>query len=272
MIFFVVAAYYEKYLPHVLAEMRGIERASKRLGMQTECLFVLNNPALAPLLETPFILHDNSGMEFGAYQRGLDEISRKVGDEDLVIFANDTFCTHHCFSTVLRSNLLSAVQRMAATPGEPTAAGPIDTSFYSFCVRTIRISRWVSTWMFAMNAAALRAIDGLIYVPEVDTDIQQSECVDDFFSRDMDEALKRYLCDWLFRTEPVTTWHERWHGARTLTPESAGVLADKARSILQEKYLSARLEARSTAFYEIRPMGWKQRAAHCAARAFTGLQ
>jgi hypothetical protein len=79
--------------------------------------------------------------------------------------------------------------------------------------------------------------------------------IDAFFSPRLDAVLREHLGRWLF----VSAGEMSWYRAAPLDAQNAPAFSRKARSILQEKYLSARLEAAGTIFADIKQMSHSER-------------
>jgi hypothetical protein len=141
----------------------------------------------------------------------------------------------------------------------PEAAGVVSTSpIGSFNLQGLSLDRWISTWAFVINHAGLRALSGRIYDPALDELVPGGVSSDAFWHASLDQQLVDHLNVWLFGN----SGHHRWYAAEPLNPHNAESFARKARSILQEKYLSARLLSQRAQLQSIRPTGWSQRLLH----------
>jgi hypothetical protein len=121
--------------------------------------------------------------------------------------------------------------------------------------------------VFALNLAALRELEHKLYVPRLNADVPGGPTLDTFFSARLDRDLKAHIASWLF----ATTGRDRWYKSEPLNPENAERMAEKARAILQEKYLSARLEYAPADFRDIRPRRWDE-VSHVMLTAINGLR
>lgn len=254
----VLTVFYPECLDASVRALQQLELELQQRGARTRCLLVSNNQQL--MLDGtgyPWVRHDNSGMEFGAYQAGLDRIAWADDGCDVVLFVNDTLSTHHVLSSVIRSNLSESICRIAALADTPAICGEVDVSARSFAVRGLKVVRWVSTWAFALNWQALKALTFRVYVPELDADIQADSSPDKFFTPGVDPVLRAHLSGWLFAAGA-----SGWQHAAPLTSDNAASMARKARAIMQEKYLSARLEASAAMFSDIRPTSIRQITTH----------
>lgn len=203
----------------------------------------LNQSSAARNESTTLLRHDNSGMEFGAYQAGLDRLLDGF-DPDWVLFANDTFSTHHAFGAAYRKKLAAALELSFDHPG---VIGQVVALPRSYQMRSLRTHRWVTTNLFAVNRAALRSLDARIYRADLDPLVTQTSQMEEFFAPDIDPFLREHLEAFLFGARPG--W--RWYACEPLQPANVEKMARKARSILQEKYLSASLESLGAEFVNL---------------------
>jgi hypothetical protein len=257
--------YYSDYLRDSTS---AVARLAARTGAET-VVAVANRDDLLPSLEAlasrfparsiKCLQHDNTGLEFGAYQAGLDCV--RDADPEWVVFANDTFAVHNCFYSVYQNHLVSAL----ATPADDTlcAAGEVVSLAKSFNIGGIRSNRWLTTSIFAINRAALRALNHRVYHPEINELIRSSSARDLFFSEALDATMAAHLAGWLFGVPGQGAWY----GAAPLTDESAPRLARKARSILQEKYLAALLDEAGAWFFDLNPYGVREKITRRVERA-----
>jgi hypothetical protein len=254
----VSAHYYRSYLGPSLRAAAGLAQAAGAEAF----VAVTNHPALIDELPCAFarlglprvehVVHDNTGYEFGAYQAGLDRLAPL--DLDWVLILNDTYALHRAFTSVHRRHLLEVLAR-PADDSASLAAGEVETYGRSFAILGARTHRWLSTSVFALNRVALRALGGRVYRPELDALVPGGPDVDRFFAPALDGALARHVAAWLL----VPRGPDTWYGAAVPDAANAARLAAKARSILQEKHLSALLEEASTWFFDLRGSGPRDR-------------
>jgi hypothetical protein len=184
--------------------------------------------------------HDNSGLEFGAYQAGLDLLrSSDNNDFDLIIL-NDTVGIHH---PLISETLSAFVRTLTIEPWPCRAVGVICTAPRVLSIDRFSTSRWLRSNLMGFDAEAISRIGYRIYVPEIDEYVTTTADAQSFFSSSVGRSLQDRMSRWLFATSG-----DRWYGAAPLSPENAAKLAAKARSILQEMYLSMRLEQVFAAF------------------------
>ena len=195
---------------------------------------------------TTVLRHDNSGMEFGASQAGLDRLLADH-DPEWVLFANDTVATHHSFGTIYRRKLAAELGRRREVPA---IIGQVVSLPRSFQIEGRRTHRWITTNLFALNRAALRVLDGRVYRIDLDARVTETSEMADFFALQVDPVLREHLEAWLFRAHPG--WH--WYASDPLSAINMTKMARKARSILQEKYLSAVLEDVGAEFVNVKEL------------------
>ena len=242
--------YYEHYVqPGCVAARRLAARAKAE-----QMVFVANRPGLVEAIRrfagagsegrASVLEHDNAGAEFGAYQAGLHSLLPNL--PTWVIFLNDTFSLHQSFSSVYRRKLLSCVASLGASP--PRAAGQIESLPAEYSILGSRTNRWLTTNIFALNRAAIDALDGKLFHPELDAFVRASAKPGEFFSSQVDPVLAEHLSAWLFGRPS----EKAWYGAEPLDDSNARRFAFKARAILQEKYLAALLLEAGTVLIDVR--------------------
>ena len=242
----VAAVYYPSYLAHLASIVQRIS-ASRPLDLLS---IVINGTNISPhdaenhfdgLARKRIIhQHDNSGFEFGAYQAGLDLLRSSDDSNFDLIILNDTAGVHY----PLNNETLSAfVRTLTIEPWPCRAVGMIDTVPRALSIDRFLTSRWVRSNLMGFDAEAISRIGYRIYVPAIDDYVTATADAQSFFSSSVGRSLQDHISRWLFATSG-----NRWYGAAPLAPENAAKLAAKARSILQEKYLSMRLEQVFAAF------------------------
>jgi hypothetical protein len=250
----IVSVHY--YPEYVEESLRHWGEMCERLRPK-RCVLVANNPTVLLALQeaarrsayaSSVLLHDNSGLEFGAYQAGVERLLT-AGEPDWTVILNDTFAIHQCFSGPMRRHLVHAVTTIDDQE-TPIVVGQVESLPRSFDLLGLRMHRWITTNAFAVNRGALRALMRRLRCAEPDELVAGSTPAKAFFSAQLDPVLREHLSNWLF----VPGGPLSWYRAAPLDEQNAAALARKARSILQEKYLSARLEAAGTIFVDIKQM------------------
>jgi hypothetical protein len=250
------------YYPHYLERSTAFTRHAVNAVGATVCVFVGSQAELVDGLEAAaaplscdaiVARHDNVGLEFGAYQRGLNEI-QDLASYDWVLIVNDSFSLHEPFPWQRMKNA-SEQMKWRLSERAPVAIGKIEGLERSFIIEGIRAHRWLTSNLFVLSRAALKGLRTRIYCPELERLIVDSDDPGCFFAPELDVVLRRHISRWLF--DPSERFH--WYRAAPLTSANSALFASKARSILQEIYLSARLEALSTAFVDVGWLGRWQR-------------
>ncbi len=251
--------YYPRYLTQSVAAVGTLGRAAGA-GMHVA---VANDPAIAAELaraagtlgfpRADCIVHDNRGLEFGAFQAGLDRLLR-AEDPDWILFVNDTFARHRPFPSVHRRHLLAALTR-PSDDRTPLAAGEVEEHGRSWEILGKRSHRWLTTAVFALNRPALHVLGDKVYSPEVDALVRTTAESSAFFAPELDPAIADHIRAWILAPASRHTWYR----SAPLSAENASRMAGKARAILQEKYLSAALEEAGTWFFDVKGSGAKDR-------------
>ena len=237
------------YADYQRRNLREIERLKRAIPIDRH-VGVLNGGAeliegIDGFNEAQWVRHDNEGQEFGAYQQGLD-VLLEGNRPDWVIFMNDTLGTHTRLSG-------GSVHRLQVAVGSPPSSLPIVAGVLhhierSFHIHGHRGSRHMRSHAVALNAVALDGLEHRIRVADIDALIAGAATCDSFFAEHCDPSLKLRLADYLFRTDAAL----KWYRAAPLTHNNCAAMARKARAILQEFYLSLRLETASTVFVDLR--------------------
>jgi hypothetical protein len=242
----VSAHYYPDYQRRNLREIERLKRAipiDRHVGVLNggaELIEVIAGPS-----GTQWVGHDNEGQEFGAYQRGLDVLLE--GERpDWVIFMNDTLGTHTRLACGVLQRLQTAVE--SPTSSLPLMAGVLHHIERSCQIHGHRGSRHMRSRAMALNGVALGVLERRIRAAEIDALIAGAATRDSFFSEGCDPALQLRLASYLFQTDAAL----KWYRAAPLTHDNCAAMALKARAILQEFYLSLRLESASAIFIDLR--------------------
>jgi hypothetical protein len=103
-----------------------------------------------------------------------------------------------------------------------------------------------------------------LYRPELEELVQSVADPEQFFSPRIDPCLVQHLRAWLFDAESPYAWY----GAETLGEVNVARFARKARSILQEKFISALLEEGQAWFLDIKTYSVRERGLERLEAAF----
>jgi hypothetical protein len=252
----IVCAFY--YPEHVGQTIRALDRIRSAVPTTLSVFVANSSEARTRLAAAPspggvveLLSHDNSGMEFGAYQAGLDRVLER-SDPDWVVFANDTFSTHVSFATPYHRRLVAELARSSPFPA---VVGQVEALRRSYGICGLRAHRWITTNLFALDRAAIEGLARRVYWTDVDAQIVETADPEKFFAASLDPAIREQLEAWLFKARPG--WH--WYGAQALQAANAARMCRKARSILQEKYLSAALEAQSAEFIDLKQLSVREK-------------
>jgi hypothetical protein len=243
----IALSYYPPYLNQLV---RKIDELDRRLRFSA-AVVVLNNRAIslertqAKLKfrwgQTNVIEHDNSGREFGGYQAGLDFLIRTAREVGNYLIVNDTFGIHYEFYS---EHFAALERRICDNTLKQRIAGHVDQHEERLSLRELTSDRWVRSNLMFIDSAAVKSIHNRLYVPEVDSWINDRSDPAEFFGDEVGPATRTKLSKWLF--EPGG-----WYGAAPLCIENQQRFCEKARSILQEFYLTMRLNHAGTAVQDL---------------------
>jgi len=175
--------------------------------------------------------HDNSGAEFGGYQRAVDIMIEQGADKMFVM--NDTIGPHQFVDAPF---LRDFVANFDADKTGIAAGGRMVMASDEISIGRYSSRFWLQSHILAFDKGALARVDYRVYFPEISELIRNTSSVEEFFSPEIGLFLRSHLTHWLFGSGPGT-----WYNARPLSADTSNILASKARAILQELSLSMRL-------------------------------
>jgi hypothetical protein len=189
----------------------------------------LGDPAIGlPVLE---LEDDGLRWEFGAWQRGIDAL-RGPGEPDAWLLVNDTAGVNDPWPLAERRALRGAADAMALSDAV-TLAGALKPAPPGCALGGRPLPAWVQSQAFSLSAAALRALEGSVFDPNVFAapQVTQGQFT---FPETVSLALAAHIGGWLTRPGK-DGW--RHHSGRAAVAD--GLLRDKAGAILLEKRLAA---------------------------------
>lgn len=212
------------------------------------CVFVINGDQVTEsavrarwqvALPAEILFHDNTGAEFGGYQAGFRHLGSALPDRLIVM--NDTLGSHD----LMTEAMLAGFVRRLGFELERFVVGKVDIAHRRLALDGLWATRWVRSHLMGFDRAALEAIGGRLYYPHLDRLIRPVGAEESFFDPGVGEHLRDLIRRFLFMSGP---WS--WYGAQPLSEANAAAMAIKARAILQEKYLSMKLEEVEAAFWD----------------------
>jgi hypothetical protein len=233
--FGILVVYYpEKY-------RKAIEKFKKLLRSVSNefiILIVVNNPNLLVGENADFeVLYNeiDSTSEFQGYFCGLSYLNEKyqIPLDSLVVVANDTFASHQHYSLVDKILFVKALKRIYCSNncivGEVNSFGEVlDVGGYAF-------SRWVSTYLFALNGLSVNYLLNLNIINM--GQFPNRESIIDIQKSSMSFASKRTIKRidlWLLPGDSK----RGWRGSNSMSPDT---YLRKVVAILNEYQLSAKI-------------------------------
>jgi hypothetical protein len=239
------------YAKKRLASTVGIVKRLARIINIRRIIIVINGKQINPNHANSLFLyyceactvvqHDNTGLEFGAYQAGVDCLNNDGLER--IILMNDTVGSHQYYSMIHLGQFCRAIS-VSGDRISNFVTGHVDVHERHININGKFGIRWVRSNLVGLDKEALVRLTGKIYDPSIDSLISDSDDQDTFFGPSLDGSVKLKIADWLFSTSPG-----KWYNAQPLSAVNSAMMAGKARSFLQEQYLSMRLEAAGAAFF-----------------------
>lgn len=198
-------------------------------------LVVVENSIEHALGRPDVISGSNSHREFSGWSEGLRSALESISKEDWLLFSNDTFAHHRFFWGSLIFGFARAMRRKGRAL-QPTIIGDVLPGNL-FSEGAGRFDKYVSTYFFAANAAALRLleydfvngapVDWVEMTP--DAELLGSKCPD---------RIRVALEGHLSRPGSKTAWR----GAAVPSLSNISTLRSKAGAVIMEHFLSRRAE------------------------------
>jgi hypothetical protein len=241
----VIVVYYPEY---VNTSISSFKRILDLIDKQHLLIIINNNKSfnISPNFKNIHI-GSNSFAEFSGWQEGLDYARSKLGDAiRCVVFANDTFNHHRQFNFL---NILAFASIFKKTQNnlEPTISGELCKLDKPIVVNSVKLSNWISTYLFCMNNNLLTLLNWKLIASNSDLDkiVNNTLSENDFFSNCLDQTFRVYLKKWLFCKKGIS-----WYKADSLNDNNWLQFKMKTISIVLEKELSARALSKKSTFID----------------------
>jgi hypothetical protein len=253
------------YAPERLISTVRIAMTLRRLLGTGRVIVVANDERITPVivrdslgksLNVEWVKHDNTGLEFGGYQAGVDMLGTELPDRLIII--NDTL-GHHDLPT---PTVLRCFVRQLSLDIRNFALGMLYSQPRTMILLGMQSSRWIRTHLFCIDREGLSALQRRIYAPEIDRLITASPDPEVFFGHEVNGGLRELLTHFLFRPGQFS-----WYAAAPLSAQNCVAMAGKARAILQEKYLTMRLESADASLWHIQ-LSRRERAKNLVEKSF----
>ncbi|HIF9248507.1 TPA: hypothetical protein ACX6Q2_003411 [Photobacterium damselae] len=229
--YIVFVSYYPEYFKKSLDKLISLNREN----ISDLNIVVVNNNASNNLIGEnktyDLLVGDNSYWEFSGWEQGLDFLNKKydLKDEDIIIFANDTFCQHRSFGVIDKYIFEKGFNRLYEEKN--IAIGDVDSFGKSFEICSHTQKEWISTYLFGMHYGTVKKILPLSSLKSLEDEI--------FFLNgeikgiDISISLRKHLENWLLPND-----NTGWYKARK---SDDNILKRKLLAILHEKKLSCNL-------------------------------
>ena len=234
----IIVIYYESFMTRAVIEF---EKLIHNISENSKVVIVSNSISDVESYDEDSILlrWDNTYQEFGAWQFGINEVLKTLDDNSkpCFIFANDTFCHHRKFGTFEKSLFIRSFKKIINNKKKiitgPTSTSKLGKLGFDGCT----FDRWVSTYLFGISFPFIKKLKFNICLEQIIIDryFGNGNSEDDFFSKKLNENLKKHLVAWLFGRKGFSNWR----AGESLNKENYIKMKNKASSIFREKYLTA---------------------------------
>jgi hypothetical protein len=241
-VFGVLVSYYPKYAHNSLTRF---EHLLKQLTNSPQIIIACS--AQSPLAQQPnALVYSNDHWEFSGWQEGLEALKKQhnVQKDDLIVFANDTFCMHRHFGKIDEWAFVRALRAAWTTKGH-AITGELCTWRDNISLPGLQGKQWISTYLFAMRYQTLQLLDSMHFsAAEISEIILELNDEHIKFCPQIDPAFTRYINGWLFPTEPGKGWPKSRQA-------SVDIKFGKIKAILNEKRLSLLLHQKGAQFISV---------------------
>lgn len=173
----------------------------------------------------------NRGGEFSAWDEGYRYVLEniKMKSDDVVIFANDTFCHHSPFTWLNKMIFKYYLSRLS----QNQILGDLHKGKEDFKFENIEFESWISTYIFALRWRTVNKIKPLDKVNEIDGLAQKITLSSKSVTvKGGSVSLNSHLTNWLFSSDKNSGWYNASNADLALKQF-------KLNAIMNEKLLAA---------------------------------
>ena len=195
-------------------------------GKDYEYIIINNNNKY----NSNYLTGSNVNQEFSAWDEAINKL--KYHDNDILVFANDTFSTKNSWSEIIESKYSKAI--ISLFNGEYDVFGEVHKYFTDMRVNGQSTNKWIRTHLFGITVKSYMRIGGCLSLSEEYLD--NSVYIDDknkiLWSNDINKGLQLKIEKWIFPKKNSIGWY-RSHSCDSLCNTR------KIKTILNEKWISA---------------------------------
>ncbi len=241
-IYAIFLSYYEKY------QATGIEKFTQLLNTldYPSSLIVVSNGAEFKLNNINSIPGNNTNWEFSGWDKGLEKISN-FNDDDIFIFCNDTFCFHREWGAREQNRFSKAFLKLLDSNAQGIC-GEVNSVNQNFQIFGHNTDHWVSTYLFALTGGILRKNNYRLSIPEKTLEMALVTADEHrvTWGCGVSPNLTMHIQNWLYPAKIDSGWYNAQAAAPALKLR-------KAKTILNEKYLSALCKSTGGIFISANP-------------------
>ena len=199
-------------------------------------------------VEFQLLQGSNESREFSGWQSAFD-LQRDAWSADTVLcICNDTFTTNYGSDYLAWFN----AGEVARALQEKAVVGYVDSFSSPMTLFGLSVQCWIRTSFFLARAEVMECAMPLT-LPVADH--QLFATTGELFREDapIDARLRQYIAHWLLQGPHVAGESPKvWHSAEPLTESNRLAMQQKAKSILCELYLAARLSSHGYQVFDVR--------------------
>lgn len=227
----IFVSYYSKYFDESLKKLVNLSNKISK----NATIIVVNNNQISNIIENnnkfDLLIGDNSSWEFSAWDQGIQYIEKKykIKNDDVIIFANDTFCQHRHFSYL--DKVIFAKNFKKLYQYSDIVVGDVDSFGESFSILSKVGNKWISTYLFGMRYSTAKKCFPFSSLIDMEKNILIEN--GEIKGIDVSQSLLKHLESWLFSSNDIG-----WYKSKKV---DENILKKKLMAILHEKNLSCKL-------------------------------
>jgi hypothetical protein len=226
----IIACYYPAYFEQAI---KNLERLLTSIKPEFQIIVINNNDQPIKHKGLNVVKGSNQCWEFSAWDEGIEFMTNNYSDftQSTFVFLNDTFFTHRVFTFLDFYLFKKSIQKVVLKKCD--FSGEVNSFGETFYVNTLGANKWVSTYLFALQASKLKTIGKFCKFDQQNSNLQVNTESKKITIDECSENLLVHLEKWFFPKNPKLGWYKN-----SSNPDNNVFLKQKITAVLNEKLLS----------------------------------